>query len=102
MRAGADFEEALRLLQPWRHDLRVVGPAKAEQIHDAEEALSATFPPSYRSFLAALGAGSILGREIYGIVRDPSAPGPPNVVWRNLDARLNSGLPALDRDFRLR
>jgi hypothetical protein len=93
MTAEADLQEAFRLLQPWRHELRVVGPATPEQIADAEAALAVTFPPSYRGFLAEFGSGSILGREIYGVVRDISAAGPPGVVWMNLDRRRDVALP---------
>jgi hypothetical protein len=87
MTATAALLKALKLLEPWRDDLRVVGPAAPEQIQASEEALGVVFPPSYRRFLADVGAGSILGREIYGVVRDPLASGPPNVVWMNLDRR---------------
>ena len=93
MTASPDLEEALRLLEPWRSALRVVGPATEEQIEEAEEALGVAFPATYPSFLAELGAGSILGSEIYGVVRDLAAPGPPNVVWMNLHLRRDAGLP---------
>jgi SMI1-KNR4 cell-wall len=94
MTAEADLEHAVRLLQPWRHELRVVGPATPAEIEDAEAALAVAFPLSYRGFLAELGAGSILGREIYGVVRDRSAAGPPGVVWMNLARRRQVALPS--------
>jgi hypothetical protein len=93
MAAIADLEEALGLLRPWRRALSVVGPATQGRIREAETRLAVVFPASYRSFLAELGAGSILGREIYGVVDDLSAAGPPNVVWMNLDRRRRAGLP---------
>ena len=51
------------------------------------------FPPSYRAFLDQFGAGSILGREVYGVAPDPEAQGPPNVVWQTLHARRTFGVP---------
>lgn len=93
MTATADVQQAVELLQQWRDDLQLVGPAPPRLIQDAEEALGVVFPPSYRSFLVALGGGSILGREIYGIVHDLSAAGPPNVVWITLNSRRVEGLP---------
>jgi antitoxin YobK len=93
MTASVDVDVALRLLRRVPRHLHVVGPATPERIQAAEQALGVTFPPSYRRFLGELGAGSILGREVYGVVPDISAAGPPNVVWMNLDRRQAESLP---------
>jgi len=55
--------------------------------------LGVAFPPSYRAFVEQMGAGSVLGREVYGVVPDPSASGPPNVVSATLSARESLALP---------
>ena len=71
-----------------------VGPRDVGLIVAAQDALGIQFPPSYRMFLEQLGAGSIRGREVYGIVdgdfRDSSIP---DGIWLTLREREDSGLP---------
>jgi hypothetical protein len=61
---------------------------------EAESALGICFPPSYRAFLQAFGAGSIRGREIYGILDgDYQNSAIPDGIWLTLQERQSSGLP---------
>jgi hypothetical protein len=46
------------------------GPASEEEIHLAERELGVIFPPSYRAFLRAYGAGSLPYWEVFGIPGD--------------------------------
>lgn len=63
-------------------------------IGPAEEALGLSFPPSYRRFVGALGAGSIAGIELYGLINsDFENSGVPDVVWMTRRARREWGLP---------
>jgi len=73
--------------------MRFVGPAPAAKVEESERMLGVAFPPSYRAFVEQMGAGSVLGREVYGVVPDPSASGPPNVVSATLSARESLALP---------
>lgn len=93
MSATAHLEEAFRLLEPLHDRLRLVGAAPPEAVDEAERLLGVSFPPSYRAFVERAGAGSILGREVYGVLAEPQAKGPPNVVWITLNARSSFGLP---------
>jgi len=88
-----DLERAFALLDQHRHDLRLTGPPPLHSIEAAEELLGARFPPSYRAFVEREGAGSIMGREVYGVLSDVNAIGPPSLVWRTLQARESSHLP---------
>jgi hypothetical protein len=93
MTVEGDLERAFELFDKHRDELRLVGPPQSEVIDEAENALGAAFPPSYRAFVARQGAGSIRGREVYGVLDDVHAKGPPNVVWRTMDARTSTHLP---------
>jgi antitoxin YobK len=93
MSAQARISEALAALEPVADRTRFVGPAPAAKIHESERMLGVTFPPSYREFLERVGAGSVLGREVYGVVPDPAASGPPNVVSATLSSRQSEQLP---------
>lgn len=71
-----------------------VGGADDHVIDEAERHLGLTFPPSYRRFLAELGAGSIRFREFYGIVpAGLDARGVPNTAWVTATARRDMALP---------
>jgi antitoxin YobK len=61
---------------------------------EAEDRLGLRFPPSYRAFLNSAGSGTFGWYEIYGLVTDLDAPGPPNVVWETRQAREKFQLPA--------
>jgi hypothetical protein len=90
-----DLETGFQLLRANAHAARFAGPRDEPLIEAAERALGVRFPPSYRSFLSALGAGSIRGREFYGVIdEDWSAPGPPDAIGTTLAERAGSRLPA--------
>jgi antitoxin YobK len=90
-----DLETGFQLVRANAHAARFAGPRDKPLIEAAERALGVRFPPSYRSFLSALGAGSIRGREFYGVIdADWSAPGPPDAIGTTLAERAGSRLPA--------
>lgn len=90
-----NLETGFELVRANADAARFAGPREAPLIEAAERALGVRFPPSYRSFLGALGAGSIRGREFYGVIdADWSAPGPPDAIGTTLAERAGSRLPA--------
>jgi len=73
---------------------RFVGPRDAGLIRAAEDALGVQFPPTYRAFLERLGAGSIRGREVYGVIdADFQESTIPDGIWLTLRERQDSELP---------
>jgi antitoxin YobK len=73
---------------------RFVGPRDPGIVAAAEEALGLSFPPTYRRFLAELGAGAVAGREFYGAIDenfDDSSI--PDGIWLTLDERKRFGFP---------
>lgn len=71
-----------------------VGPRTAESVAQAEQMLGVKFPESYRQFLLCLGAGSVRGCELYGIVdNEGTASGVPSVVWLTQRLRDSCGFP---------
>lgn len=89
-----DIEAGFELIRANAEAARFAGPRAESLIEAAERALGVRFPPSYRSFLRALGAGSIRGREFYGVIDDDwSAPGPPDAIGTTLAERAGSRLP---------
>lgn len=91
--SNSDLEAALADLDRNTDKVHFTGPASSAAVAEAERALGVRFPPSYRAFVERYGAGSIAGRELYGVLDDPVAPGPPNVVWVTERARQDFGLP---------
>jgi antitoxin YobK len=89
-----DIEEGFELIRANADAARFAGPRAEPLIAAAERALGVRFPPSYRSFLLALGAGSIRSREFYGVIDDDwSAPGPPDAIGTTLAERGAGRLP---------
>ena len=90
----ADVDEALDLIDNYRGRKHFVGPRQRALIDEAAAALGVRFPPSYRKFVENLGAGSIRGREIYGVIdsnfRDSTIP---DGIWLTLTERQDSQLP---------
>lgn len=65
-----------------------------ELISIAEDALSLSFPPTYRKFLSRLGCGDFCGREFYGIINDDFVDSSiPDAIWLTLSERRESRLP---------
>lgn len=87
------LEDALRLIAEHGDEDDFVGPRDDDLIARAEQALGLTFPPTYRRFLAELGAGSIAGQEFYGVIDDDWDLSPPDAIGRTLHERDDIALP---------
>jgi antitoxin YobK len=88
-----DLERGLELVAANSDRARFIGPRDPGLVAAAEEALGVSFPPTYRRFVSELGAGSLRGREFYGITREEFVPTVPNGIGLTLDERESSGLP---------
>ena len=66
----SEVESAIDLIRGYSGRKHYVGGRSSDLIRAAETALGVEFPPSYKKFLKELGAGSIRGREVYGITDD--------------------------------
>jgi hypothetical protein len=89
----ADLEKALSLIasQP---DADFEGPKPESLIAKAEQALSFSFPPTYRAFLLKMGCGDVAGVEIYGVINDDFENSEtPDAIWLTLKERLDAALP---------
>lgn len=90
----ADFQQVLRLIAANPEEGFFVGPRDLALIALAEKALGGRFPPTYREFVAMLGAGDFGGFEVYGVIDGEfENSSVPNGVWLTLDERRLSGLP---------
>jgi hypothetical protein len=77
-----DVHEAISLMRDQPDLLTSVGRCPAELIRRAEQQIGQRFPPSYRYFLAELGAASFNGNEFYGLIpHDFEGVGVPNALW---------------------
>ncbi|MGH9247873.1 MAG: SMI1/KNR4 family protein [Acidimicrobiales bacterium] len=71
-----------------------VGPRESGLVSAAEEALGVPLPPTYRRFVAELGAGSVGGREFYGAIDENFVDSSiPDGIWLTLDERERFGFP---------
>ncbi|HVM13156.1 MAG TPA: SMI1/KNR4 family protein, partial [Egibacteraceae bacterium] len=88
------IERARLRIQEHRERCHFVGPRDEAVVREAERALDVRFPPSYRTFVLAFGAGSAGSEEFYGVV-EPDFSGPvPDAVWVTLQERQGpAGLP---------
>lgn len=83
-----EIREALDLIAKYPERCFFAGPRHPDLVARAEEALGATFPPSYRLFLERLGAGSFGAFEVYGVVNeDFHNSAVPDGVWLTLNER---------------
>src|SRR5437870_3690574 len=76
----------------------IAGPVPDDMICAAETAIGASFPPSYRQFLQAFGAGSVKEYEIFGLDSTRLPDAPPlwcDVVHVTLRARRNRAFAEL-------
>lgn len=88
-----EFEKALALVRLHPEDAHFVGPRSEHLVRVAEATLGVKFPPSYRRFALELGAGSIAGEEIYGVVEEEFVHSSvPNGMWLTLKLRQEIGL----------
>jgi hypothetical protein len=62
------LEAAFRIVERNPDEAYFAGPASEAEIERAEKLLGVEFPPTYRRFLATLGAGDAFAEEFYGIV----------------------------------
>jgi antitoxin YobK len=89
-----DYEAALHLVQEHPELAEFVGPRDELVIRAAEQALGISFPPTYRRYLAELGAGNFGSSEIYGVIEaDFAESGIPDGIWYTLRQRREHGLP---------
>jgi cell wall assembly regulator SMI1 len=89
-----DVATALDMAEAYQGRKHFVGPRDVRLIQAAENALGVQFPPTYRTFLERLGAGSIRGREVYGVIdADFQESTIPDGIWLTLSERQDSELP---------
>lgn len=89
----AEFEQALEAVRGSAM-AHFVGPRDPGLVEAAEAALGLAFPPTYRRFVAELGAGAFGGSEFYGAIdSDFVASSIPDGIWLTLDERDGFGLP---------
>jgi cell wall assembly regulator SMI1 len=89
-----DVATALDRVETYQGRKRFVGPRDVRLIQAAENALGVQFPPTYRAFLERLGAGSIRGREVYGVIdADFQESTIPDGIWLTLRERRDDDLP---------
>ncbi len=90
-----DLERALALVAAHPEEASFVGERSEILVRAAEKALGLKLPPTYRRFVAALGAGSFGAAEIYGVIDiDFEKSSVPDAVWATLRAREDHDLPA--------
>lgn len=89
----AELEQALAAVA--RSDqAHFVGPRDPGLITAAEEALGVALPPTYRRFVAELGAGNVGSREFYGAIDSNFVESSiPDGIWLTLDERERFGFP---------
>lgn len=91
----ANLERALALIGDHPDEASFVGERAEMMVRAAEKALGLKLPPTYRSFVRALGAGSFGAAEVYGVIdADVERSGPPDAIWATLRAREDNELPA--------
>lgn len=92
--AMADLEGFLKLVEQHPTEADFVGPIGPRVLDAAQSTLALAFPPTYRRFVQALGAGDFAGHEFYGIVgSDFVNSAAPDAVWLTLTARREWELP---------
>ena len=89
-----DLNRFLDLVEEYEDEADFVGPRDEALVAAAEAALGLSFPPTYRRFVAELGAGDIAGQEFYGVISDEFVNSSvPNGIWLTLKARGEWSLP---------
>lgn len=91
----SDLEKAMEIIEEDSDLADFEGSKDEKLVTAAEKALGLKFPPTYRRFLLALGAGNFGGAEIYGVIDETFTDSSvPNGVWLTLQEREDSQLPA--------
>ena len=75
----ASIEKAAAIIDSFPEMVRLAGGVPFEEVWVAEANLGVTFSESYRQFLQQYGAGSIGGRDVYGL--GVPETGLPNVIY---------------------
>jgi hypothetical protein len=90
-----DLDKALSLIAEHADEASFAGKRSELVVRSAEKALGFKLPPTYRRFLAELGAGSFGAAEFYGVIDiDFEKSSVPDAVWATLRARERNDLPA--------
>ena len=88
-------DQGMDLIQSRPEICFFVGPRDDVLIKRAESALGFGLPPSYRRFIARLGAGTAGSESIYGVVDSNFiTSSAPNAIWLTLKQRRDSRLPS--------
>jgi len=89
-----DMTSAFELIGLHMEHAYFLGPRDGTLIDKAEKRLGVRFPPSYRQFIARLGAGAFGFAEFYGIVKaDFEHSSVPDAIWVTVNDRSRFGLP---------
>ncbi len=89
-----DLERALALIAAHPETASFEGPRPKMLVRAAERALGFPLPPTYRRFVAELGAGNMGSAEIYGVIdADFERSSVPDAIWATLRAREDGDLP---------
>lgn len=89
-----DLERFFSLVDEHEDEADFVGSRSEDLVAAAEAALGLSFPPTYRRFVAEMGAGDIAGQEFYGVITEEFVSSSvPNGIWLTLKARGEWGLP---------
>jgi antitoxin YobK len=89
-----DYETGIARMLGHPDEMDFVGPRDEALISKAEQVTGHRFPPTYRRFLLAFGAGGFGSQEIYGVIRDDfETSGVPDAVWYNLRLRRDCFAP---------
>ena len=75
----ASIVKAAAIIDSYPEMVQLAGGVPFEEVWVAEGKLGVTFPDSYREFLQRYGAGSVGGRDVYGL--GVPETGLPNVVY---------------------
>lgn len=90
----SDLEKALSIIKDNSDEGFFAGPKPDALIDKAEKTIGLYLPPTYRRFVAELGAGNISGQEFYGVIDDDFYESSvPDAIWSTLHARKTYGLP---------
>lgn len=89
-----DLERALALIAEHPESASFEGPRPKMLVRAAESALGLRLPPTYRRFVAELGAGNLGSFEVYGVIdADFERSSVPDAIWATLRAREDGDLP---------
>lgn len=86
--------DAIRIVEKYPDKGSFAGQRSEELIITAEARLGLAFPPTYRKFLLALGAGNFGSVEFYGVIDENfETSSVPDGIWFTLTERKEIDLP---------